>query len=161
MTKDVNAAVVEAKRKRISEDRLAAYNKPEADRDMEERRIAWEVESQIKPTLQELASPLPRAKQVEALEMIQKIKSLEAICKSTRSLKDQVNYAYWEMRAAAEQQETMVDARRLMFEGNALIDVADVKGAVDKFEAAWSRWDKVFRYYPKMMTEEVGEEVFK
>ncbi len=161
LTKDVNAAVVEAKRKRIAEDRLAAYNKPEADRDMEERRIAWEVESQIKPTLQELASPLPRAKQVEALEMIQKIKSLEAICKSTRSLKDQVNYAYWEMRAAAEQQETMVDARRLMFEGNALIDVADVKGAVDKFEAAWSRWDKVFRYYPKMMTEEVGEEVFK
>jgi hypothetical protein len=161
LTQEASAAVVDAKKQRISEDRMAAYNKPEADRDMEERRIAWEVESQIKPSFQELASPLPRAKQVQALEMIQKIKSLEAICKSTRSLKDQVNYAYWEMRAAAEQQEAMVDARRLMFEGNALIDVADVKGAVEKFEAAWSRWDKVFRYYPKMMTEEVGDEVFK
>jgi hypothetical protein len=55
----------------------------------------------------------------------------------------------------------MVDARRLIFEGNKLIDVADIKGAVEKYEEAFVRWDKVFRYYPVIMTEDVGGDVLK
>jgi hypothetical protein len=55
----------------------------------------------------------------------------------------------------------MVDARRLMYEANQLIDVADIKGSVEKFEGAFVRWDKIFRYYPIVMTEDVGGEVLK
>ncbi|MEY2613125.1 MAG: hypothetical protein RL069_1937, partial [Planctomycetota bacterium] len=55
----------------------------------------------------------------------------------------------------------MVDARRLMFEANQLIDVADIKGSVEKFEGSFVRWDKVFRYYPVVMTEDVGGDVLK
>ncbi|MCU0709069.1 MAG: hypothetical protein MUF23_12325 [Pirellula sp.] len=161
LTGDARLAAMEAKKKLIPEAKLAAFNKPREERTPDEVRTAMEVQAQIDPSYQEIAGQLPRAKQIEALELAQDLTRAETAYNDTRSLRDQVNYSYWDVRAAAEQQEIMVDARRLTFEANRLIDVADVKGAVEKYEAAWSRWDKVFRYYPVMMTEEVGEEVFK
>lgn len=161
LTKDAKFAAVEAKKKKLPEARLAAFNKPEAERNEDERRVAMEVYMQIIPNYQEIAGQLPRENQLEGLELAKKLLAAEDVLRNTKSLRDQVNYSYWDERAKAEQQEIVVDARRMMFEGNALIDVADVKGAVEKFEAAWRRWDKVFRYYPMMMTEDAGEDVLK
>jgi hypothetical protein len=161
LTGSAKEAAIETKKKSIPETKLAAFNKPSQERTPEEMRSAMEVQVALEPTYQEIAGQLPRSKQVEALELAQDLTRAEGAYNDTRSLRDQVNYSYWDVRAAAEQQEMMVDARRLTYEANQLIDVADVKGAVEKYEAAWARWDKVFRYYPVMMTEEVGEEVYK
>ncbi len=161
LTGSAREAAIEAKKQQLPEAKLAAYNKPMRDRTADENRAAIEVETAIIPTYQEIAGQLPRSKQFEALELAKKLTRAEIALQDTRSLRDQVNYSYWDVRASAEQQEVLVDARRLMFEANALIDVADVKGAVEKYDAAWTRWDKVFRYYPVMMTEEAGEEVLK
>jgi hypothetical protein len=49
----------------------------------------------------------------------------------------------------------------MIYEANKLIDVADIKGAVEKYEEAFIRWDKVFRFYPVIMTEDVGGDVLK
>jgi hypothetical protein len=161
LTRDASIAAVEAKKRQVPEDKMTIFNKPAADRDVDEDKIAMEVKMQIQPTYSEIAGQLPRDKQLQGLDLVQKLLAAEKILKDTKSLRDQVNYEYWDVRASAEQQETMVDARRLMFEGNELINVADVKGSVEKFEAAWIRWEKLFRYYPMMMTEDVGEEVYK
>lgn len=138
-----------------------AFDKPLDQRTSEERMWAAEFELNIQPTYQELASDLPRKEQIEALELASQLRSAEEYARSTNSLRDQVNYNYWETRALAEQQQMMVDARRLIFEANKLIDVADIKGAVEKYEDAFVRWDKVFRYYPVIMSEDVGGEVLK
>lgn len=161
LTASVRDEVREGKKKTVPAPQLASFNKPEAERSTQERIDAAQVSVMIEPTYQELAAKLPRKQQIEALELANDLTLAEEDAKNTNSLREQVNYAYWEVRALAEQQQTMVDARRLMFEANKLIDVADIKGAVEKYEAAWARWDKVFRYYPVVMTEEVGEEVAK
>jgi len=138
-----------------------AFDKPFEQRTAEERMWAAEFELSIEPTYQELASELPRKEQIESLELASQLRAAEDYARSTNSLRDQVNYTYWETRALAEQQQMMVDARRLIFEANKLIDVADIKGAVEKYEDAFVRWDKVFRYYPVIMTEDVGGDVLK
>jgi hypothetical protein len=161
LTGSAREGAIEAKKKQIPEGKMAAFNKPMRDRTAEENRTAMEVQALIQPSYQEIAGQLPRGKQIEALELAQELTRAELALQDTRSLRDQVNYSYWDVRASAEQQEILVDARRMTFEANALIDIADVKGAVEKYEAAWSRWDKVFRYYPVMMTEDAGEEVYK
>jgi hypothetical protein len=161
LTKDARTAAIELKKKQVPGERLAVLSKPDSERNSDERRLAYEVETQIQPNYQEIAGQLPRNMQLEGLELAKELVSAEEAVRNTESLRGVVNYAYWDMRAEAEQEEILVDARRLMYEGNALIDVADVKGAVDKFEAAWRRWDKVFRYYPMMITEDVGEDVAK
>jgi len=138
-----------------------AAEKPFDQRTSEERMWAAEFELGIEPSYQELASELPRKEQIEALELASQLRSSEEYLRSTSSLREQVNYTYWETRALAEQQQMMVDARRLIYEANKLIDVADIKGAVEKYEEAFVRWDKVFRFYPVIMTEDVGGDVLK
>lgn len=138
-----------------------AAEKPFDQRTSEERMWAAEFELGIEPSYQELASELPRKEQIEALELASQLRASEEYLRSTSSLREQVNYTYWETRALAEQQQMMVDARRLIYEANKLIDVADIKGAVEKYEEAFVRWDKVFRFYPVIMTEDVGGDVLK
>ncbi|MFN7733656.1 MAG: hypothetical protein ACK5OB_17295 [Pirellula sp.] len=161
LTASVRDQVMEEKKKNVPPTKLASYDKPDAERNVQDRMYAAEVATAIEPTYQELAARLPRAQQIRALELANDLAAAEARAKDTNSLRDQVNYAYWEVRAQAEQQSMMVEARRLLFEANKLIDVADIKGATEKYEAAFVRWDKVFRYYPVVMTEDVGEEVLK
>lgn len=161
LTQSVRDKVVASKKTKVPEAKLAAFEKADADRSVQEQMTASEVAMAIEPTYQELASELPREQRVEALEMATDLRGAEEYYRTTNSLRDQVNYSYWEVRALAEQQQMMVDARRLMFEANQLIDVADIKGSVEKFEGSFVRWDKVFRYYPVVMTEDVGGEVLK
>jgi len=161
LTQSVRDVVRESKKSKVPPAKLEAFDKPANERNTQDRIAAAEVETMIEPTYQELSGQLPRASQIEALELANDLSAAEEYARNTNSLREQVNYAYWEVRALAEQQQIMVDARRLMFEANQLIDVADIKGAVDKYEASWVRWDKVFRYYPVVMTEDVGEDVLK
>ena len=55
----------------------------------------------------------------------------------------------------------MVGARRLMYEADQMINVADVPGAIASFEKSWELWNQVFTRYPGMITEEVGDDVMK
>lgn len=164
LTSPVREKVIAAKKERatLANPRKAeAFAKGADAQTNEERMWASEFAMAIEPNYQELASELPRSEQIKALELASQLRSAEEYSRSTNSLREQVNYSYWETRALAEQQQMMVDARRLIFEGNKLIDVADIKGAVEKYEEAFVRWDKVFRYYPVIMTEDVGGDVLK
>lgn len=164
LTASVREKVIAAKKEKatLANPRKAeAFAKSADAQTNEERMWASEFAMAIEPNYQELANELPRSDQIKALELASQLRSAEEYSRSTNSLREQVNYSYWETRALAEQQQMMVDARRLIFEGNKLIDVADIKGAVEKYEEAFVRWDKVFRYYPVIMTEDVGGDVLK
>ncbi len=164
LTAPVREKVIAAKKEKATNAnprKAEAFAKGADAQTNEERMWAAEFAMAIEPNYQELANELPRSDQIKALELASQLRSSEEYSRSTNSLREQVNYSYWETRALAEQQQMMVDARRLIFEGNKLIDVADIKGAVEKYEEAFVRWDKVFRYYPVIMTEDVGGDVLK
>jgi hypothetical protein len=42
-----------------------------------------------------------------------------------------------------------------------MIDLGDVKGALENYDKAWALWDEAFRRYPILIEEEVGDSVFK
>jgi hypothetical protein len=164
MTSAGRDKVIEVKKAKYGSNnpsKAKAFEKPDDQRTTEERMWAAEFQLAVEPTYQELANELPRDQQIKALELAVQLGAAEEYAKSTSSLRDQVNYSYWETRALAEQQQIMVDARRMIYEANKLIDVADIKGAVEKYEEAFVRWDKVFRFYPVIMTEDVGGDVLK
>jgi len=164
MTNAGRDKVIEVKKAKYGSNnpsKAKAFEKPDDQRTTEERMWAAEFQLAVEPTYQELANELPRDQQIKALELAVQLGAAEEYAKATNSLRDQVNYAYWETRALAEQQQIMVDARRMIYDANKLIDVADIKGAVEKYEEAFVRWDKVFRFYPVIMTEDVGGDVLK
>lgn len=161
MTVEAREKAIEIRKARVPPDKMAIYNKEPGERLEREYPIYVEVIQMLLPNDREIAAQLPKSEQLKALELAKKIEAYDEVVKNTESLRNQVNYSYWQVRALAEQQTMMTEARRMMFEADRLIDVADVKGAVEKYEGAWVRWDRIFRLYPSMMTEEVGDDVLK
>jgi hypothetical protein len=152
---------VENLRKTISPEELKIYDTPKELRDPNDEATYYSVAARTTPTAQQLASQLEKGQQVEVLNLSNKINQSVEFLKLIDSYRSQVNYEYWELRAKIEQRDEMIKARYLTYEADKLIDVADVKGALELYEQAWVLWDWIFRRYPTMMTDDVGDDVQK
>jgi hypothetical protein len=152
---------VENLRKTISPEELKIYDTPKELRDPNDDATYYSVAARTTPTAQQLASQLEKGQQVEVLNLSNKINQSTEFLKLIDSYRSQVNYEYWELRAKIEQRDEMIKARYLTYEADKLIDVADIKGALELYEQAWVLWDWIFRRYPTMMTDDVGDDVEK
>ncbi len=152
---------IESLRKGFPSTMLVVLDKPAHERTPQEDVVFENVSSRLVPNPQQIASQLPANLQLEGVELGRKIAFLKEFARETDSYRGQVNYGYWEDRAKAEQRDDMLEARRLMFEADQFINQADVKGALESYEKAWTRWAQVFARYPAMISEEVGDDVIK
>ena len=140
---------------------LKILEKPDNELTPQEFETKADIKRRITPTEQQVATQMPAKLQLAGVELARKIQFTKDFLRECNSYRGQVNYEYWEMRAKAEQREDMVEARRLMFEADQLLNVADVKGALESYEKAWIRWGVVFSLFPAMISEEVGDDVVK
>ena len=148
-------------RKGIPAEMLKLFDTAESDRTSLDYEAYTALTRRLTPTFQQIAAQLPGNLQLKGIELGRKIAFMKDFLREVESYRGQVNYEYWEVRAKAEQREDMVEARRLMYQANQLLNVADVKGALEAYEQSWKLWDQVFSRYPSMITEEVGDDVMK
>jgi hypothetical protein len=161
LTASAMPKAVENLRKTISPEELKIYDTPQDLRDPSDQATYYSVASRTTPTAQQLASQLGKGEQVEVLNLSNKINQATEFLRLIDSYRSQVNYEYWELRAKIEQRDEMIKARYLMYEADKLIDVADIKGALELYDQAWVLWDWVFRRYPSMIKDDVGDDVEK
>lgn len=148
-------------RKGIPAAMLKVLDIPDVDRTVSEDATYADVLRRITPNEQQIAAQLPSNLQLEGLELARKIQATKDFLRDVENYRGQVNYEYWETRARAEQREDMVDARRLMYEADKMINNAELEGAEKSYRKAWELWAQVFARYPAMVTEEVGDDVVK
>ncbi len=158
---DIKKGIIDRRFARLPEDLKAAYNKPAEERSAEEADKAFEATRMLTPTLKEVIAEAPKDLQPRFLQKEAEIASREEKFRIANIYRDNVNYGYWQTRAEVEQRENTVEARRRLYTANKLIDSADVKGAIENYEAAWKLWDEAFRKYTVLVNEEVGDDVFK
>jgi len=161
LTGDAKNKAIEILRKGISAEKLQLFDKPESERLPDEAEAYYDVFTRLKPSVQMITAQLPAKDQLTGLELARKLTTAKEYLREVESYRGQVNYEYWQQRAEAEQREDVIEARRLIYEADQLINLADVKGALDSYESAWKRWSQVFRRYPSMMSEDVGDDVLK
>jgi hypothetical protein len=158
---DAKASATEEMRRSLSQEERDLLDTPQSDVPSEKAEAYYMLRERSKPSAQLIASKLTPAKQSEALRLSAAMSQVSELARLTDSYRSQVNYDYWELRAKLEQKDEMIKARKLVYDADKLIDQADVKGALDLYEEAWVYWDWVFRRYPIMMSEEIGDDVFK
>ena len=146
---------------RLPQDLKDAYQKPATERSLTESEKAEEAERLISPSPSEAIAEAPKDQQPRLLQLSTEINKMEEKLRIANIYRSNVNYAYWETRAKAEQKQYTVDARRLLYNADKMIDAADIKGAIENYEQAWTLWDTAFKRFPILMTEEVGEDVLK
>ncbi len=161
LTASAMPKAVENLRKNISPEELKIYDTPQDLRDPSDQATYYSVASRTTPTAQQLASQLGKGEQVEVLNLSNKINQATEFLRLIDSYRSQVNYEYWELRAKIEQRDEMIKARYLTYEADKLIDVADIKGALELYDQAWVLWDWIFRRYPSMIKDDVGDDVEK
>ena len=160
-SKDARAKAEQFLRKGVPSEMLKILDKPESELSQQEIETRFDILRRVSPSEQQIAAQMPTKLQLEGVELARKIAFAKDFLREVESYRGQVNYEYWELRAKAEQREDMVEARRLMFQADQLLNVADVKGALQSYERAWTRWAQVFSLYPSIISEEVGDEVVK
>jgi hypothetical protein len=146
---------------RLDEATKTLLKKPEEEQTPEEREKIFATNQALKPSYQQVVAECPKEVQAALLQIVTELSQREERLRITEIYRSNVNYSYWADRATAEQKNYTVDARRLLFEADKLIDLGDVKGALDNYDKAWVLWDEAFRRYPILIEEEVGDSVFK
>lgn len=111
-----------------------------------QQALAYEAEGLTAISFDEISRQATGANRKKANELLEEIKVIQALTSRTQSYRGIVNYDYWGLRAAIEQNDDMLDARKLAYQaekafnegGNLLEASAAFKGSVEA-------WAKVLR----------------
>lgn len=138
---------------------IEAWEKPELDRSLDEMFMAAKVEGVFAVPPEEIARAVPDSKRIKALEMAQQLSVAKDKMSHIDIYTNQVNYAYWEARCEAEQEDAAILARTSMYQANQLLDRGELDAAIVKYDEAWKAWDDLFNKYPAMMIDDAADEV--
>lgn len=156
---DTYKAMVDNRRSQLTTEQSTALSVPASDRTNQEIMLAMEAESILKPSFDAVARSMPADKQLQAIDLAMQVTLAEEFRRHVEIYRNQINYAYWEVRCEAEQADEALAARTNLYEANKLLDVGELDGALKKYELAWSSWNGLFGKFPSMMTDDTADEV--
>ncbi|MCA9190377.1 MAG: hypothetical protein KDB03_01390 [Planctomycetales bacterium] len=152
------AAIAERYQSLTAEER-EAYEKPYLDRNFDEILAAEDADIKLSVDPDFLARQVADDKRVDAMERAAKLKMARDRIQHIEIYRNQINYAYWEARCEAEQEDAALLARTSMYEANQLLDKGELDGALAKYDVAWQAWDDLFNRFPSMMIDDAADEV--
>ncbi|WP_164102167.1 IRE (iron responsive element) [Candidatus Laterigemmans baculatus] len=147
------------RRDALSDAQLRAIETPAAERTAEQVALAAQAEPTLEPPYFLVAKASPENVQLKALQLAVEIDDVDQRIQKTESYRGQMNYEYWETRTRAEQEDVMIEARRLVYEAEQLNDRADLDGAIAAYDKAWVKWAEVFDRYPVLIEDAASDDL--
>jgi len=136
-----------------------AIDTPEKDRTQEQTQIAQRVVAGLFPSYTEIARAMPPDQRLAALDLADRLARAEEEVMQVEAYRDQINYTYWEIRCAGEQDDDMIDARRLMYDAEQALKQANLDEAIKLFDQSWLKWAAIFKKYPILMVDVASEDL--
>lgn len=136
------ALVNEKKRKFLSDAELKALNKPMEFRNADEQNLASAAEEKIRVSNEEWAQNLPMEKRKEGLRLAKELDAATNQAKLVRRYRLIVNYVYWNLRGELEMIPEIIEARKLVYEGDKLYENNELRQAVENYDQAFKIWEK-------------------
>ncbi len=143
----------------LSAEELAAWGKPEIERNIAEMIMGEKVDSYLAIDPKDIAKATPEDKRVDALQIAKRLETAQSKISHIEIYRNQINYAYWEARCEAEQIDEAILARTSMYEANQLLDKGELDAALQKYEVAWKAWSDLFNKFPAMMIDDSADDV--
>ncbi|RMF40359.1 MAG: IRE (iron responsive element), partial [Planctomycetota bacterium] len=145
----------------LTPEELTAYSKDYLDRTFDEALLAEDAAAKLELDPTEVARRLPSEKQVEGLRMAKELKAKRDKIQHIEIYRNQINYAYWEQRCIAEQEDAALAARTNMYEADQLLEKGELDAALEKYELAWQNWNELFNKHPGMMIDDAADAVLE
>jgi hypothetical protein len=143
----------------LSQEEKAVLEIPEEERTQQQYLMAVEAERKIAPRLIELARQAPEGSQLRAIQLVDQLARIDDRIQKTDIYRDQSNYAYWELRTRAEQDDLVLSARKALYEAKQRYEAADLDAEIAAYERAFIAWEKVFDLYPGLIQDVASDEL--
>ena len=140
---------------------LAVEAKDASDRSEQEQKTVDYAAGKVVPDLVTVAKASEPKARLKAVQLASEFTLLEDRYRKTEGYRTQVNYAYWEALAFAEQEERTVKARRLVFEARKANADGEIDKAIVIYEEAFALWKEIFDDYPILMIDDVAENLMR
>lgn len=145
--------------KALTDEERAAMDLPVEERSLDQMIASEQAMTKIALKPQDVARQLPSDKRVDGMQMAKNLNALRDKIQHIEIYRNQVNYAYWEQRCVAEQEEAALAARTNMFKADQLVEDGLLDEALEKYEFAFENWSVLFNEHPAMMIDDAAEDV--
>ena len=143
----------------LSEQERAALETPESERDEATFMLARAAEEKVQSNPIAIAKAAEENVRLKAIQLASEIAEIDMRISKTNIYRDQMNYGYWELRSKAEQDDLVLEARKLLYEAQQLYELSDLDGEISKYEQAFAEWEKVFDEYPGLILDVSSDEL--
>ena len=160
LTGDTYTAAMQEKLNKLPEDLRAVYNKPASERTEAGKKAMKGIERSLRPDFAQVAKACDPSIRLRAISMVAEMDDLEARIRKTAGYRTQINFEYWLTLCMAEQEPQKVEARRLIYEAEALNAEAEIDKAEAKYLEAFEIWAKVYDRYPLLTIDDSAEDLY-
>ncbi len=137
-----------------------ALDTPAKKRSTAQISLAAVAENALKIDAGELARHVKEPQRRQALKLAQQVADHEMLATYIRRTRDLVSFKYWRLRAEIEQSPELLDARRLIHQGDAAYRDGELLTARDRFAHAFEKWRKVLDAHKELITDDAtGEDL--
>ncbi|MCM2373028.1 IRE (iron responsive element) [Aporhodopirellula aestuarii] len=139
-----------------------ALRTPVEDRTKSQQSIADNYTGSLVPDLNTVAREAAPNVRLRVLQLVDLVKDLDERITKTDGHRKQINYAYWETLALAEQEERTVNARRLIYEAEqALSKEGELEESIRLYEESFEQWAEIFDDYPILVIDDSAQDLFE
>jgi hypothetical protein len=139
------------KRADLTDQQRQALDKPAAQRSRLERALVAEAEDLLKVTYAEVAREITGPARKEALKLANEAAKYDRRANLIGRYRYIVNYDYWRLKAAMEQDDRTLAARKLIYEGDQAFANGDMTTARRKYNDGFNNWRKTLDKFPEML----------
>jgi hypothetical protein len=156
MLPGVRERLREQKLSKLPADAREAVRTPRDQRTNAQSELASQHEHTVVVPWDEVADEAPPHKRAEAKSLANALLRAELQVTAIEAERMKVNYEYWRTRGLAESEDETIEARRLTYEANKLVNDVEIFKAVPLYEEAWKIWRRVIDRHPRMAGESVS-----
>jgi hypothetical protein len=145
--------LVAKKRAALTPAQLKAIEIPFEKRTPKQNEVAFQAMDSLAVSHNEVARAIKGPKREEALKLAKEAANCEMIAGYINRYRDIVNFVYWRLRADVEQTDPMIDARRLLNQGDRAYAEGDQIAARSAYEQSFKIWRKILDKNPMLVPD--------
>lgn len=152
----LRAEIIAEKRKTLTKAQREALDTPREKRTGKQFELASQAEEAMRVTHNEVARRIRGDKREEALKIAKEATKCEEIANYINRYREIVNFGYWRLRAEVEQSDDLLNARRLLNQGDRAYSEGDLVAARNAYQQGLADWRKVLDQSPSMIPDQTA-----
>jgi len=152
----ITEKITAEKRAALSDQQREALDTPPDRRNSKQTQLAEEAERLVQVSPAEVAERIADgAKKEQAKKLARELDEARRLVQIIDRYRQIINYDYWRQRTQVEQNDDLIAAHRLLYQGDRAYADADLLAARKCYDEGLAQWAKVFEKFPALRKDRI------